>query len=213
MRTCAKRRVMTVAMENRKAMSSASPSPIGEIVPSKRFRHHDGDAGRSPQRSPPRWPAPRSRGTAARRAAPRSAARRPASAGCWRRWCSPARRRSRSRRWRSRAPPPGPAGPCAANSRQRAAPAVAPGHEADQEDRRPERAPEHDRPAVVRSMKAGDRAAEAPHHGRQKDEQETQRLVPAQAARRTGGNGGWRRQTLAWRGTGRSANVEDAPSS
>ena len=35
MRTCAKRRVMTVAVANMKAISSASPSPIGDTWPLK----------------------------------------------------------------------------------------------------------------------------------------------------------------------------------
>src|SRR6266705_949471 len=35
MRTWAKRRVMTVAIENMKAMSSARPSPMGETAPSR----------------------------------------------------------------------------------------------------------------------------------------------------------------------------------
>src|SRR3546814_17524406 len=62
-------------------------------------------------------------------------------------------------------------------SRDGAGPAVAQQHEAEQEERRRPRAPEHRRPGVLDVGEAGEDATQAPHHGGTEDEPGAQGLA------------------------------------
>ena len=77
-----------------------------------------------------------------------------------------------------------PGKPMPVNKLDSAAPAVAPDHEGDEEGRRPDRSPEHHRPAVAGVDEAGDRAAETPDDRRQADQHEADALVARRNRRR-----------------------------
>ena len=172
------------------AISRASPSPIGETCAVEGIRHHDGDAADHRGDRRPGGAARRFRGTRSRRCSaaisgtPACISRMLATVGIGERHDEAGRGGGEAERHRQARQAH------AGEQRQRAAPAVAPDHEGDA-GRRPPRASARTPPSSCPAVdEAGDRAAEAPDHGRQEDEQETQRLVPAQAARRTGGNAG-----------------------
>jgi len=67
--------------------------------------------------------------------------------------------------------------PHIAEQPQRPAAAIAPDHEADEENSRPSGTPEHDAPAIAGGDEARDGAAEAPHQRRQEHQQDADALV------------------------------------
>ncbi len=189
MRTWAKRRVMTVAIEKATAISSARPSPIGETRPSK-----DSET----MMATPQITAAIATQVAGATLSPKSRkARRAAISGtpaCIKKDVGDGgvgERHDEGGRGGGEADGYRDARHAhVAEEFQSAAAAVAGKHEAEQEDRRPEGAPEDDRPAVLRLDEARHRAAEAPEERGEEDEQEAEALVPRRDMRRAVGRGG-----------------------
>ena len=151
MRTCAKRRVMTVAIENMTAISRASPSPIGDTLPLKDSetmmatpqmtakiatqvagatfspKQHEGEKGRNQRHA----------GLHQEDVGDRRVGQRDDEGG----------------RGRGEAERDGEAGQAHVAEQPAVPAAVAQKHETEQERRGPKGAPEHDRPRVRRSMK------------------------------------------------------------